>query len=221
MDNMTKLNYVFVHGGNINTDTWNSFSKNKVQTENGLMGGMVWDAIVSPLKAMGFRCFAPTLKDENISDLTDHINQIKCIIEDNDLYKVVLVAHSYGGMITTVLASIIPERIDSIVYIDAALPGPDQSLYDLLLDSGADPNSFIGLEPARAYVEKIKFNPNMIKNIKKVYIRCTKSIFTSVTEAAKNKIMSDKDGWSYFELPSSHIPMAEMPERLLQIIIQK
>lgn len=44
----------------------------------------------------------------------------------------VLVGHSYGGMVITVVAAEMPEKINSRVYIDAAFPDPGQSLFDII-----------------------------------------------------------------------------------------
>lgn len=51
-----------------------------------------------------------------------------------------------------------PDRISSLVYLDAALPDPGQSLVDIIVSGGSDPMSFAGLEPAAPYVEKLQFD---------------------------------------------------------------
>jgi pimeloyl-ACP methyl ester carboxylesterase len=211
--------YVFIHGGNMSTDTWNRLAKSKVHTSDGLMGGRIWDTITPALKARNYQYFGPTLLDENSHNLTDHIAQIMRIITENDLLRIILIAHSYGGMIITGLAGKIPEKISHMVYIDAALPDPGQSLFDIINASGADPGSFVGLEPAAPYVEKLKFDPEKILPIPKTYILCTQSDFACVTKEARKKIMANKQSWTYYELPSSHVPMASMPDKLLPMIL--
>ena len=142
------------------------------------------------------------------------------IIKENNLKNVILVGHSYGGMIITGLAAKIPDIIGHLVYIDAALPDSDQSLFDIIASGGRDPLSFVGLEPDAPYVEKLHFNSDKIKLIRKTYILCTESEFASVTNVAKLKIAADDENWTYFELPTSHVPMASMPEQLIQILLK-
>jgi len=183
------------------------------------MGGMIWDPVRPVLEARGHRVFAPTLADEHTSTLTDHIRQIRAIISGNDLHDVVLAAHSYGGMVITGVASGMADRIRHMVYIDAALPDPGQSLFDLIIASGTDPLSFAGLELAPPYGEKLQYDPLSIRSLQKTYIRCTKSDFTNVTNLAREKIAAAGTGWTYLELPSSHVPMADTPDRIAQFLL--
>ncbi|MEN6609969.1 MAG: alpha/beta hydrolase [Methanoregulaceae archaeon] len=211
--------YVLVHGGNISTTTWNRFTvRDPIHTADGLLGGKCWDGTAADLAADGHRAFAPTLSDEHHSTLTDHIGQVVSLIREQDLQDVILVGHSYGGMVITGVAAKIPDRIRRLVYIDAALPDPGQSLFDIILAGGADPLSFAGLEPAPPYVEKLQFDPGRIAAIPKTYILCTKSGFASVTQVAQEKIAADGRGWTYIELPASHVPMEDMPGALYRVM---
>jgi pimeloyl-ACP methyl ester carboxylesterase len=184
------------------------------------MGGACWDGTASFLTAHNHRVFAPTLKDEHESTLTEHIEQICALITENDLTDVILVGHSYGGMIITGVAATMPDRTDRLVYVDAAMPDPGQSLFDLIASAGSDPTSFQGLEPAAPYVERLQFEAKRLKPIPKTYILCTESDFKSVTFVAKKKIESNGEEWDYVELPTSHVPMASMPEQFNQLLLE-
>ena len=164
--------------------------------------------------------FAPTLKDEYSSTLTEHIEQIGALIAENDLKDVILVGHSYGGMIITGVAAKMADRITRLVYVDAALPDPGQSLFDVIVSGGGDPLSVAGLEPAAPYVEKLQFDAGKVKPLPKTYILCTESEFASVTHVAKKKIEAAGKEWAYFELPTSHVPMASMPEQFYQLLLE-
>jgi len=211
--------FVLVQGGNLSTDTWNRLAGRADYPPGGLLGGAYWDGTVAALGAHGHRAFAPTLKDEHTTGLSGHIQQIYSLFAGNSLRDVILVGHSYGGMIITGVAAAIPERIRRLVYLDAALPDPGQSIFDLFALAGRDPLSFTGLEPAKAYIEKIEFDPRNIEAIPKTYILCTKSEFRIVTGLAKQKIDAERKGWTYQELPSSHVPMADMPGELVRILL--
>ena len=216
------VTYVLVHGGNMTTDTWNKLTTGEpVHTPDGTMGGMIWDPVVPALKRHNHRVFAPTLLDEHSSNLTDHIEQVCALIAGNDLRDVILVGHSYGGMVITGVAAKMPDRIRRLVYLDAALPDPGQSLYDILRLglSRATGNQPLLPEPDPPYVEKLQYDAAKIKPLKKTYILCTKSEFKDVTRVAREKIAADKKGWTYIELPSSHVPMADMPDEFTKILL--
>jgi len=212
--------YVLVHGGNMTTETWNRLSRGTpVHTPDGRMGGKIWDPVIPVLERYSHRVFAHTLLDEYTSTLTGHIEQVCRIITSHDLRDVILAGHSYGGMVITGAAAGMPDRIRHLVYIDAALPDPGQSLFDIIVSSGWDPLSFVGLEPAPPYVEKLQFDVRTLQRLDKTYVLCTKSEFSAVTKVARTKIAVAKDGWTYRETPTSHVPMAEMPDDVAQILL--
>jgi pimeloyl-ACP methyl ester carboxylesterase len=214
--------YVLVHGGNMSTETWNRLTVGRpVHTKDGLMGGRIWDGTARALAAAGHRAFAPTLGDENTSTLSDHIGQICDLIVANDLRDIILAGHSYGGMVITGVAAGMPERICRLVYLDAALPDPGQSLYDLLNEGVSRATGKLPdlPEPSPPYIEKLQFDPKAIERIAKTYIRCTKSEFMDVTRLAKDKIAAVKQGWTYLELPSSHVPMADLPDAFNRLML--
>lgn len=212
--------YVLVHGGNMSTKTWNKLSGQKISTEDGHMGARYWDGTVNALEAAGHRVFAPTLTDEFTSNLTDHIHQICALIVENNLQDIILVGHSYGGFVITGVADQMPERIRFLVYLDSALPDPGQSLIDILqmaYPPEEDAPELPDMNPP--YVEKIQYDPKRIQGLKKIYILCTKSEFNDISHFAKEKIDAAKGGWTYFELPSSHVPMADLPDDFYKLLL--
>ena len=213
--------YVLVHGGNMSTDTWNKLAGRNDYPPGGHLGARYWDGTVSALKKHHHQVFAPNLSDEYTSKLTDHIGQICTLIAEHDLREIILVGHSYGGMVITGVAARVPDRIRRLVYLDAALPDPGQSLYKILRlglssASGSQP---VLPEPSPPYVEKLQFDAAKIQPLQKTYILCTKSEFAAVTRIAKQKIAAAKKGWTYIELPSSHVPMADMPDDFYQLLL--
>ncbi len=213
--------FVLVHGGNISTDTWNRLSGRNTFPPGNLLGPHCWDGTAAYLREHDHEVFTPQLPDEHTHNLTDHIGRVCSLIRNEDLWNVLLVGHSYGGMVITGVAAALPKRVRRLVYVDAALPDPGQSLFDLFLQGDVDPLSFPGLEAASAYVEKIRFDPKKIRPIAKTYIRCTKSEFSAVTRLSRKKAGSAGDSaqWTCCELPSSHVPMADIPKRFNQVML--
>lgn len=62
--------------------------------------------------------------------LNDHIDAVVELIEENDLRDVILTGHSYGGSVITGVADRVPERIRTIVYLDAVHPSDGQNLLE-------------------------------------------------------------------------------------------
>jgi pimeloyl-ACP methyl ester carboxylesterase len=214
--------YVLIHGGNVSTDTWNRIAGTDEYPIGGHLGAKCWNGTVAALMARGHQVFAPTLKDEHSSNLTEHIDQICTLITENDLRNIILVGHSYGGMVITGVAARIADKICRLVYLDAALPDPGQSLYDILqtgLSTSTASRPALP-DPSAPYVEKLQYDAEKIQALPKTYILCTKNDFIDVTHVAKQKIAAAKQGWTYIELPSSHVPMADMPEKFYQLLLE-
>src|ERR1700743_970246 len=64
-------------------------------------------------------------------DLETHITDILNVIKYEDLHDVVLLGHSYGGMVATGVADRARDRIRQLIYLDAFVPRDGQSLLDL------------------------------------------------------------------------------------------
>ena len=101
--------------------------------------GWAWKKMHPLMQAAGHRLLTPTytglgerahLANPSI-DLETHIQDILNVIQYEDLRDIVLVGHSYGGMVATGVADRARERIAQLIYIDAFVPRDGQSLLDL------------------------------------------------------------------------------------------
>ena len=99
-------------------------------------GGWDWRQVDDLLAADGCKVFRPTLTGQgerlhlattNI-DLDTHIQDIVSVILWENLHDVVLVGHSYGGMVITGVADRVPDRIKHVIYVDAILPVNGESV---------------------------------------------------------------------------------------------
>ncbi len=64
-------------------------------------------------------------------DLDTHITDVVALWHYEDLRDVVLVGHSYGGMVITGVVDRSPDRVGKVGYLDAANPRNGQSLVDV------------------------------------------------------------------------------------------
>lgn len=86
--------------------------------------------------------------------LTDHINDVTGLIDCEQLSNMILVGHSYGGMVITGVSAQRGSRIRELVYLDAFLPQDGEALWDL-----ADAAT------RRLYIENQKKTPGLVQPI--------------------------------------------------------
>src|SRR6476620_1936293 len=104
--------------------------------------GWAWKKMHPLMAARGHRLVTPTytlgervhLADPSI-DLETHIQDILNVIKYEDLRDVVLLGHSYGGMVATGVADRVPGLINQVIYLDAFVPDNGQCLLDCLPES--------------------------------------------------------------------------------------
>lgn len=112
--------YVLVHGA------WHS--------------GRAWDRVVPLLARAGHRVFAPSLTGHGEKEhllgpdvgLDTHVADIVDLLVGEDLTDVVLVGHSYAGMVISAAAGQVPERIAGLVHVDAMVPADGESVLDVM-----------------------------------------------------------------------------------------
>jgi pimeloyl-ACP methyl ester carboxylesterase len=113
----TPTNYVLVHGA------WG--------------GAWIWRRVLAPLRAAGHEVFAVTLTGDgerahlrtSAVDLHTHIADVVGLVEAEELDDIVLVGHSYGGMVATGVTDRLLARgvsIRHLVYVDAMVPLPGE-----------------------------------------------------------------------------------------------
>jgi pimeloyl-ACP methyl ester carboxylesterase len=99
-------------------------------------GGWDWRRVDSALTKRGHHVYRVTLTglgerthlaNANIG-LTTHIADVVNTVMFEQLSNVILVGHSYGGMVITGAADRMPERIKRVVYVDAFLPDSGESM---------------------------------------------------------------------------------------------
>ena len=110
-----------------------------VLVHGGGHGGWCYQRVARILGSAGHEVFTPTLSGLGERshlmgpgiDLDTHITDITSVLHHEDLRDVILVGHSYGGMVVTGVADRAADRIGRLVYLDAANPVNNQSLVDV------------------------------------------------------------------------------------------
>ena len=101
-------------------------------------GGWCWQKVRAALAGSGCIVHTPTLtglgERAHLASpevgLQTHVADVLGVLQAEDLSDVVLVGHSYGGIVVAAVADRVPDRIARLVYLDAVVPGDGQCLYD-------------------------------------------------------------------------------------------
>ena len=174
-------------------------------------------------------------------DLETHVQDMLGVIQTEELADFVLIAHSYGGMVGTVVADRVPERIRKLVYLDAFVPRDGQSLLSMQPESAqqamrdavgqgdgwrAPPNpsppdtspedlAWINAHrmphPFKCFDTPVKL-VNGDTKVPRAYVYCKR-----ITPADTFRPFAERakrEGWSFHEIDSSHSPQVTAPEAL-------
>ena len=106
--------------------------------------GELFEAVAEPIRAKGHTVHCPTVAGNNPGDdrtigLAVAITSIVTYLEEHNLQEVVLLGHSYGGMVITGVADRAPERIHRLIYWNAFVPNNGECLNDMV------PPHYVGL----------------------------------------------------------------------------
>ena len=96
------------------------------------IGAWAWRPVTEALRGRGHDVYPMSLTGlgerahlaRADTDLDVHVTDVVNLLRYEDLHDVVLVGHSYGGLVTTAAADRMPERVASLVYVDTG-PLPD------------------------------------------------------------------------------------------------
>ena len=110
-----------------------------VLVHGGGHGGWCYQRVARILRSAGHEVYTPTMTGlgershllTSDIDLDLHIRDITAVLQYEDLNDVILVGHSYGGMVITGVADRAADRVSRLVYLDAANPVNNQSLLDV------------------------------------------------------------------------------------------
>jgi pimeloyl-ACP methyl ester carboxylesterase len=188
-----------------------------VLVHGGWHGGWCWQKVIPFLEEASHEVYAPTLTGlaERASELSPdvgldtHIQDIVGLLSEKNLHGVILVGHSYGGMVITGVVDQVPERIAHLVYLDTFVPRDGESMVDIspvvihLLRKQAQADGWridshgtygVTTEPDRSWVlrsvtpQPLKTfeqplylkNPAIVEAVPRTHIDCTSGFFFSL-----------------------------------------
>ena len=101
-------------------------------------GGWCWLRVARLLRDAAHEVYTPTLtglgERAHLArpeiDLETHVHDVVGVIEAEELRNVILVGHSYAGLVITGVAARAANRVTHLVYLDAFVPETGKSLFD-------------------------------------------------------------------------------------------
>ncbi len=205
-------------------------------------GGWEYFKVDSILTKKGSIVYRPTLTGlgervhlgNKATNLTTHINDIVNVILFENLENIVLVGHSYGGMVISGVAEQVPEKIKQLVYLDAFVPKDGESIKsingDKAWNAGIAPKIKDGYipyllgetdtipptdvpQPVETFTESLEISNLLVNKIPTSYIlmqKDGKGLFQEGANRAKEK------GWKIYKMEGDHYPMRNQPKQLVE-----
>ncbi len=217
-------------------------------------GAWCWQRVLPALWSAGHRAFAVDLTGLGARrhlfrpdiGLADHVEDLVQTLEAEELQHVVLVGHSYGGMVITGTAERCFGRLSALVYLDAVVPLPGESWSSThspatqadrraqIAAHGAlappDPAVF-GLaggdrdwiarrqvpQPGGCYDASLSFDVDRWQRLPRHFIDCHAPALPTI-DGSRARARC-QPGWQLHRLATGHDPMISMPAELAQVLI--
>ncbi len=212
-------------------------------------GGWQFHKVQPLLEQAGHRVYRPTMTGlgERVHlagpevGLETHIEDIVNVLEFEDLHEVVLVGHSYGGMVVAGVANKVPERVGMLIFMDAILPEDGESVMGLFGEgikkmaeaggNGAEPWQLVPRwveegkprpvdvpQPLRTFTDTIVLDNPEATSIPGAFIL--------TVEAGKETddfdVFADRArarGWNIVQMEGSHNPHWFQPEAFVDLLL--
>ena len=219
-------------------------------------GGWCWKHVTPRLRAAGHAVFVPTLTGfgERVHlsspsiNCSTHATDVQNLIAFEDLDDVILVGHSYAGLVIGRVADRIKPRLRHLVFLDAMIPEDGKAFLppetvaawtktakDGYLLPAPDPTSFgvpadhpdmpwvkRHLTPhfLPALAEAVHYENGGLDGVAKTFIRCTRRANSNgaLGDAAEAFVRGKAD-WTWKTLDSGHDAMVTAPAELTEMLL--
>jgi pimeloyl-ACP methyl ester carboxylesterase len=212
-------------------------------------GSWAFKKIDSLLTAAGHVVYRPSLtgQGERVHlatpsvNLSTHINDVVNTILFEDLRDIILVGHSYGGMVITGVADRVPDRIRRLVYLDAMVPKDGETVFAIMDPRGERIKPMIKGDyvvppwvredqklpkdvphPVNTFTEPISLKNAAAGKLQATYIltvdagkKPAEDGFYASAQRAKER------GWKYLEMTADHNPQWSAPELLASLFLNE
>ena len=173
-------------------------------------------------------------------NLTTHITDVVNAILFENLTDIVLVGHSYGGMVISGVADRIPERIRKLVYLDAMVPNDGESVMSIMDPKGEGMSRMIQGDyivpawvkadqkppkdvphPLKTFTQQISLKNEKTRSIPAAYIltvdpgkKAEEDNFAASAARAKAR------GYEMHEMSADHNPQWSAVDELVKLLVR-
>jgi pimeloyl-ACP methyl ester carboxylesterase len=227
----------------------NAHAENKptIVIVHGAWGGAwAFKNVEGLLRQKGFQVYRPQLTGQGDRvhlarpdiGLNTHIDDVVNTILYEDLHDIILVGHSYGGMVISGVADRVPDRIKRLVYLDAMVPNDGDSAMsampggadfikkltqgDYMVPSWVKPDQPVPHDVPQSL--KTFTDPIVLKNEAARKIPATYILTVDKGKEAKDDSFfaqsqrAKERGWSMLQLTADHNPQWSAPEALAEML---
>jgi pimeloyl-ACP methyl ester carboxylesterase len=237
-----------LHTSNAQATKPGSATKPTIVIVHGAWGGSwAFRKVEALLREKGFNVYRPQLTGlgERVHlskpdiGLSTHIEDVVNTILYEDLHDIILVGHSYGGMVITGVADRVPARINRLVYVDAFVPNDGESVMSFAGGSRGDwlkpmikgdyivpiwvkpeqPPPHDVPQPLKTFTESIS-----LKNKAGLKLPATYILTVDAGKDAKDDDFwfhaqrAKERGWSVLQLTADHNAQWSAPEALVEML---
>lgn len=209
-------------------------------------GSWAFKKIDSLLTEKGCTVYRPSLTGQgerahlasSIIGLSTQINDVVNMILYEDLHEVVLIGHSYGGMIITGVSDSLPTRIKKLIYVDAFVPENGESVFDIwvskrealkkMIVDGFMVPSWVRSDKTppmdvpqsvKTFTDAIKLNNSARLQIPTTYIlTVAKGSNANDDDFAPQAQRASSKHWPVLQLEADHNPQWSAPEMLTKML---
>jgi pimeloyl-ACP methyl ester carboxylesterase len=221
-----------------------SMPKTFVLVPGAWHGAWCYRRVADLLTARGHKVFAVSLTGlaershlaSDGVDLNTHVLDVVNLVKWENLTDIVLVGHSYAGMVITGAAEAIAADIGSIVYLDAFIPADGQSMADITkrelpatgvmapypakaMNVNAADQAWVDTkvtpQPVGTYLQKLPAASAYKRIAKKAYVR------TSFNSPLWQQLYEDfkrQPDWKTYLVDAGHDLMIDKPAELARIL---
>jgi pimeloyl-ACP methyl ester carboxylesterase len=209
-------------------------------------GSWAFRQVDALLREKGFNVYRPQLTGlgERVHlsrpdiGLSTHIDDVVNMILFEDLHDIILMGHSYGGMVITGVADRVPARIRRLVYVDAFVPNDGESVISIVGSRGDWLKPMIKGDyivprwvkpdqpPPHDVPQALKTftEPISLKNKAALQLPATYILTVEAGKEAKNDDFwpqaqrAKERGWPILQLTADHNAQWSAPEALVEML---
>ena len=217
-------------------------------------GGWCYSRVARLLRSKGYDVFTPTLTGlgershlaSPAINASTHVQDVLNVIAFEGLNDIVLVGHSYGGQIITAVADAVPDKVRSLVYLDAFVGEDGKSIFDM--DSPAATAAYIDMAQSNGggTVPPLPSTVFGVNSVDQAWVdsRCTPGSLATWSErlslTGRHKLITNRSyvlatggngpfkpvydrvraegGWRTYEFDCGHDVMVDMPQQTVDIL---